>query len=545
AGISKVDLKTRTCKNITASDGLTSNTIYLLVADHSGNLYIGSNQGIDKFNTAVYNKTGTIEIKHYGKLEGFTGVECNTNSYFRGKDGSIWFGTINGAIRLDPTRQKNNNAEPFTYITDINLFFDPLERTEFVKETDSLTGLPTNLKLPYDKNHLTFNCIALSLTIPEKTLYSYKMAGFDKAWSPLSKQSYATYSFLPPGNYTFMVRAMNSDGVWTEAPATFNFTIVPPYWQTWWFYILASIALVLVFILFLRVRFNSLKNRAKDLQRKITHKTAELKKEKEIVDSQTKIIERKNKNITASINYAQRIQNTVLPTKENILKLFPDAFILLRPKDIVSGDFSWFSQVGDKIIVAAADCTGHGIPGAFMSLIGNNLLNDVVNNEKITEPAQILHRLHEKLIVTLKKTEKDSATVDGMDISLFVIDKKNQTLNFTSTGQPLIFIRDGKMEAINGGKYPLGLILKKERLYEPRTISIQKDDVFYLFTDGYVDQFGEMDDDKFSEVRLRNLLLEIHHQTMKDQENNLNRMLDLWKGQIPQLDDVMVIGIRI
>ncbi|HEY0030725.1 MAG TPA: two-component regulator propeller domain-containing protein, partial [Bacteroidia bacterium] len=240
-GISKVDFNNRTCKNISISEGLTSNSVYVLASDNLGYIYVGTNQGIDRVNANLYNRTGDLKIKHYGKEEGFIGLECNTNSYLNAKDGSIWFGSINGAARLDPARLQPNNAPPLLYITGINLFFDPFDWTNFSQGTDPESALPVRLALPYNKNHLTFNCIALSLTIPEKTLYSFKMVGFDKTWSPPNKQSYVTYSYLPPGNYTFEVRAMNSDGVWAKKPARFSFTIDPPFWQTWWFYLLSAI----------------------------------------------------------------------------------------------------------------------------------------------------------------------------------------------------------------------------------------------------------------------------------------------------------------
>jgi ligand-binding sensor domain-containing protein/serine phosphatase RsbU (regulator of sigma subunit) len=544
-GISKINFEKKTCTNITVKEGLTSNSVYLMIADKRGNLFVGTNKGIDKINTIEYNKTGKVELKHFGKEEGFSGLECNTNSCFREEGSAIWFGSVFGAIRFDPERDQKNLVEPLLHIRDINLFFEKFDWTKFALGTDTATALPLNLNLPYNKNHLTFNCIALSLTIPEKTVYSFKMEGFDQSWSPATKQPYITYSYLPPGKYTFMVKAMNNDGVWTTSPATFSFTIVPPFWQTWWFYLFTGSALIISVFLFVKGRLRALRKRAIELQDKIDEKTAELRLEKERVELQSKIIEKKNQNITASINYAKRIQNTVLPIKENIQKLFPDSFILLLPKDIVSGDFYWFAELGNKIVVAAVDCTGHGIPGAFMSLIGNNLLEQVVTRSEILNPSEILYRLHEEIIISLKKNEKNSGTVDGMDISICVVEKQTMKLEFASSGQPMILIKNGVAERIKSGKYPLGLILKKERLYETQTFTLNKGDAFYLFTDGFLDQFGELIDEKFGEERLKCLLIELCNKDVEVQQTQLQQTFETWKGNNPQMDDILIIGVRI
>lgn len=544
-GISKVDIQNKICKNISIKEGLTSNSVYILSADKKGNLFVGNNIGIDKIDIAEYNRSGKVIVKHYGKDEGFSGIECNTNASTQDKDGGIWFGTIKGAIRYDASLDMQNNVEPLTHIININMFFEKADWTPYSDSLNEKTALPENLELPFNKNHLTFNCLALSLTIPEKTMYSFKLEGFDQLWSPPSHQTSTTYSYLPPGDYTFLVKAMNNDGVWNTTPSSFSFSIIPPFWKTWWFYLLSFIALALTLTTLYKLRFSALQKRAIQLQEHVDSKTLELRKEKETVESQHKIIEKKNQNIMASINYAQRIQSTVLPIKESLQKYFPQSFILLKPKDIVSGDFYWFKEVGQKFVIAAVDCTGHGIPGAFMSLIGNNLLNNVVYSNEVTNPSHILHRLHEEIVITLKKTEQDSATVDGMDVSVCVIDKNKNELEFASTGQPLIFVSDGNTEIIKSGKYPLGLIMKKESVYETHKRNFLKNDTLYLFTDGYVDQFGEHNDEKFSEERLKNLVKEIQTHDMPTQLNLLETTFMGWKGKLPQLDDTLVIGIRI
>jgi len=549
-GVSKIDPRTNKISNITVRNGLKSNSVYIIVY-HDGNLFAGTNNGIDKLDVNEYNKSGKVILKHYGKEECFTGVECNTNAQFIDNRKDIWFGTMMGAIKYDPSQDKLNNTAPITHITNIRLFFENFDWLPYSNSLDSITELPRDLILPYDKNHLTFDFLGISTTIPEKTQYTFMLKGFDKDWFPSTKQSFVTYSYLPPGKYTFMVRAMNNDGVWNQNPVEFSFVIKSPFWQTWWFYTLCILIIIFSIFSLFKIRMQTLRRRAKNLQEQVDLKTMELRGEKEKVEEQHKIIAKKNQNITASINYARRIQNSVLPIKENITKIIPETFVFIKPKDIVSGDFCWFTEINkngnseDKLtLIAAIDCTGHGIPGAFMSLVGNSLLNDVIHIKGISNPSRILEKLHEEIIVTLKKEEKDSATVDGMDVSLCVIDRKNKVLEFASTGQPLVLVKNGHTEVIRSGKYPIGLVLKKERQYETYRFSLEEKDTFYIFSDGYTDQFGGPDDEKFSETRFEKLLSNIHHLDLQEQEKIVASTLDDWKGNKPQLDDILVIGMR-
>ncbi|MBW8048882.1 MAG: hypothetical protein FVQ77_00785 [Cytophagales bacterium] len=221
-------------QTIMQADGLSSNSVISMVIDEVGYLWAGTNKGIDRFNINKFNTTGEIEIKHYGKLEGFTGIECN--SIFSDTKGNLWFGTVKGITKFDPRKDKINTNQPKTHITRIRLFLKDFNYLNFSDSIHANTGLPFNLKLPYYKNHLTFNFVGISLTIPEKVKYQYKLEGMDNAWSPPGKEHIATYSNIPPGKYTIKVKACNNDGVWNKEPTTFSFIVKPPYWETGWFY---------------------------------------------------------------------------------------------------------------------------------------------------------------------------------------------------------------------------------------------------------------------------------------------------------------------
>lgn len=259
------------------------------------------------------------------------------------------------------------------------------------------------------------------------------------------------------------------------------------------------------------------------------------------------IIEEKNKNITDSINYAKRIQDAMLPDWETGNKLFPEAFILFKPRDIVSGDFYWFTEKSGRRLIAAVDCTGHGVPGAFMSMIGNAFLNEVVNERGIVEPGMILSELRHLVIKALKQKGAGGEQRDGMDISLLSLSADNKTIDWAGANNPLWIIRDGKIIEHKPDKRPIGFFMGKGLPFKNHTIDLQKGDVLYIFTDGYADQFGGNKEGgkKFKLSRLKTLLLSLQDQSMDIQNKKLEQTITEWRGNLEQVDDICIIGIKI
>jgi serine phosphatase RsbU (regulator of sigma subunit) len=217
---------------------------------------------------------------------------------------------------------------------------------------------------------------------------------------------------------------------------------------------------------------------------------------------------------------------------------------MFKPRDIVSGDFYWFARQNGKILLAAVDCTGHGVPGAFMSLIGNNLLNDIVLTQQVHDTSLVLQKLHEGVVLALHKEALDTGTVDGMDIALCSIDQGHNRLEFSSTGRPIIMVRQGQIKTFRIGRHPIGLVTKKERKFEKLTMELNKNDLVYIFTDGYCDQFGGPKAEKFMYERFEKLLAEISNMPLNEQEKILEQRIEEWKGENQQLDDILVIGVR-
>jgi len=523
-------------ENISKEDGLSSNNIYLLGYDNN-KLYIGTNKGLDVLNTKLYNKEDSICLEHYGELEGFIGVECNRNAYMKSKDGKLWFGTVAGITIMDPKVDDKNKTAPNTFINDVKLDFKDIDWQMYADTFDNKTGLPINLVLPYNKNHLTFNFTGVSLTISEKVKYKYMLEGLDDNWSPPLYKDEADYPVLPPGDYTFKVIACNNDGIWNETPTSFKFTIKPPFWRTTWFYIsAAAIAFILIF-LFIKWREANLRKEKRVLEQKVQERTAEIREQKEIV-------EQKNKDITDSINYAKNIQEAILPSTEEFNRLFPSSFIYYMPRDIVSGDFYWTAKKDNRVFFAASDCTGHGVPGAFMSILGITLLDEIINTNPKVKANELLNQLRDNVIDSLKQTGRTGEQKDGMDIALGILNLDSNQLEYAGANNPLYLIRNREFIEYKASKMPIGYHYNKED-FKNNIIDLQKDDKIYLFSDGYADQFGGPKGKKFKYKPFKQLLIESSEKTMQEQNELINKTILDWMGNIVQLDDILVLGIHI
>ncbi|TAF68083.1 MAG: hypothetical protein EAZ55_00585 [Cytophagales bacterium] len=263
------------------------------------------------------------------------------------------------------------------------------------------------------------------------------------------------------------------------------------------------------------------------------------------VEKQKNIIERKNEDIMESLLYAQRIQSVMLPPAEDIEKILPEYFVLYKPRDIVSGDFYFIQEIEQKIFIAVADCTGHGVPGAFMSMLGNEMMHEIINYRKIHSPDLILQALHNGIRKTLRQSDKIQHNQDGMEVAFLVIDKKDNTVEFAGAKKPLIYIINDELHYIRGTKQAIGgEQYEKERSYTKHTIQLSGNTHFYLFSDGYQDQFGGKHNKKFMITRFRSLLREIHQETLEKQYHILHKTLENWMEQNTQTDDILVLGFR-
>ncbi|MEL6534281.1 MAG: SpoIIE family protein phosphatase [Bacteroidota bacterium] len=305
------------------------------------------------------------------------------------------------------------------------------------------------------------------------------------------------------------------------------------------------LGLLVILVLIISFRSKQRDNQKLQLQQmQIQEANEELRANQEALEESNDQLAQKNKSITSSITYAQRIQEAMLPSQFVIREHLPDSFILFRPRDIVSGDFFWFAEKDDHIFIAAVDCTGHGVPGAFMSMIGTQLLNDLVNKRGLRDSDAILDELHEEVKRALKQEQTQNN--DGMDMALCVIHKEDHTVQFSGAKNPLIFVRNGEIELIKGDRYPIGgSQIGRRQPYQKHTLELDSETTFYIYSDGFQDQYGGPDNRKFMTKHFRALLHRIHDLPMRQQQKELESALEEWKGQQSQVDDILVMGFRL
>jgi ligand-binding sensor domain-containing protein/serine phosphatase RsbU (regulator of sigma subunit) len=514
--------------NYTSADGISSDNPYFVAGDAIGNIWIGTNKGVDRFDI----QSG--DITTFGKNEGFKGVETNQNAFYRDKNGNMWFGTIQGVVHCYPNEIHSSDIPPIVYLSGIRVYLIPRK-------------IESEMVLTYNENYVTFDFSGVHYTSPDDVLFSFMLEGFNDQWSPLSAENAATFSNLPPGNYHFKVKAQNRDGVWSDE-ATLSFSVTPPFWLTWWFQsLVVLLVLVLIFFVF-EIRTQSLVRQRKQLKEMVELRTHELMVEKLKVDEfndklteQNVLLESKNNDITASIRYAERIQNGMLPGEAEIASILPENVLYFKPRDIVSGDFYWCKSINGVQLFAAIDCTGHGVPGAFMSLIGNDLLNQAVGDVRLTKTGEILLQMHQGLRNYFAKEGID----DGMDMALCAL-LPNGQLQFSGAKRPLFVVRKNEVIAIKGDRFSIGEPTNNVS-FQTEVVDLVPGDMIYIFSDGFPDQFGgdpKNGGKKFMIRRFRELLVSIACLPCDQQYNALNTTLNAWKGELEQVDDVLVWGVR-
>ena len=267
--------------------------------------------------------------------------------------------------------------------------------------------------------------------------------------------------------------------------------------------------------------------------------------QKEIIELQSKVVEEKNKDITDSITYARRIQQAKLPIKQEILNSFPQSFVLYKPKDIVSGDFYYFTTNKQGVFIASVDCTGHGVPGAFMSLIGSERLDDAVSQHADT--SEILNHLNKGIKASLRQSNSKESTRDGMDIALCSVDVENRIVKYAGANRPIWIIRNGQteVEEIKATKTAIGGLTDDEHHFDSHEIKLQQGDTFYICTDGYADQFSGQNGKKLMTRKFKEILVNIQSKSMQEQETYLDNFIENWKAGTEQVDDILVIGVRL
>lgn len=593
-GLNLLDRETGKFTTFSQKNSLPTYVVFGILEDNNDVLWLSTDKGLLSFDI------NTHKFKNYDGGNSLQTNIFNIGAYHKDKKGNLYFGGVNGFNVFHPDSIKINPHTPPVVITNFQIFNKDVRIREKNSPLSKDITETKKITLSYKQSVFSFEFAILNYYLAKKNKYAYMMEGFDDKWNFVGTERKATYTNLDPGEYVFRVIAANNDGVWNNEGTAIEITITPPWWKTWWFRMLSVLVVAGSALLFYFARMAQMRNQQRILEKKVEERTIELKEansileeRKEEIESQNMVlqeqqhklevknkeveitnsvlaerneeitkaytlVEKQNKNIKDSINYGRTIQKAILPSKKEIDKHL-DNFVVYLPRDIVSGDFYWMtvvvenkkiSPVRQSVFIAAVDCTGHGVPGAFMSMIGSRLLSLIVNEWKIYSPAEILTLLNKETRKALK--QETTGNDDGMDICLCKIEKElkdNQyqaKVTFSGAKRPLLIYDNQSADfkrirgCINtiGGDYHL-----PEYPFENHEINMKQGDTIYLTSDGITDQNNKQNR-TFGTKNIKKLVKENADLPIKEQGELLNQTIKEFMGSVKQRDDIVVIGIR-
>lgn len=456
--------------------------------------------------------------------------ESDTKSFCVG-DSLVYIGTNNGLYCYDLSIKPKSYGLN-TFINNLNFGTDT---TLHFFNIHPLTQLNT-VQLSYNSS-IEIRLGASDYIDKNELLFSYYLVGRDTGFSAFSNNKKIILEYLHEGDYTFIVKSKNILGIEGQE-IKINFRILPPWYRTWWAYTIYILALIALIYLIIKLNLKRLREQNIKLENIITDRTKE-------INAQKLLIEHKNREITDSINYAKGIQDSILPSINEIKKVWKELFIFFKPKDIVSGDFYWFKQINaDEFLIACADCTGHGVPGGFMSMICSDKLNDATRES--TQPDKILYLANNSIKETLRQ-QSEGKSKDGMEICLIKVNVKTKEVVYAGANRQLWVIEagDSEVKELKPTKASIASFTEFNFKYEASVLKLKEGDSLYLTSDGYPDQFGGRDGKKYMSKNFKNYLLSINHLPMHQQEKMVRENIINWMGDFEQVDDLLVIGIKL
>ncbi|GIV38793.1 MAG: hypothetical protein KatS3mg033_0593 [Thermonema sp.] len=525
-GLSYIDLQNGTVKNYSSREGLPHDSPFDMSIDENGNIWLFTAKGIVRGDYSSLlehmrsSRPAALSWQIFYKDDGIKTDECTGAAHsLRAPDGSLWVPANGGLIHIQPNDIPQLKVPPLVHITDL--------------EVDDKHYLPNQrqvLELAPNPQRITLRFTACSFVAPQKITFKYRLQGFDEEWHIQNTPRMVSYTNLPPGNYRLEVYAANADGQWSHEAATIDFRIQAAFYETIWFYIAIPIAFIFLVGGFYAWRIQNIERQKEELEEIVKQRTAALEEELSITLS--------------SIQYAKLLQESSLPDIEVIRRHYAHFWRFYHPKDIISGDFYWFSEAALLPTLAVADCTGHGVPGAFMSIIGQFLLNEVFNLKKTHPLPEAMRSLHDSLLSIIEK----NGLQDGMEIGICQWDASQKALYFSGARHHLIAVNSRGLQVYKGAVVAISALWGKEVEQEDfplYTIPIEEPTWFYLFSDGYKDQFGGPSGRKLGVNAFYRLLQRIASLSPEAQQKQIEDFFFSWKGGRPQVDDILVVGFRL
>jgi serine phosphatase RsbU (regulator of sigma subunit)/ligand-binding sensor domain-containing protein len=528
-----------------------------IIQDNDGDIWLTTQE--DKIHEIFFRKDSAGFKPYKGPLNPLPNVDKYD---FRYLEGRYWMTKSKSIYVIDKNKIFYEQPSVSALLNKVVIGEDSLlMNTTFYRTLPDKKNVVSadNRAKPVPQIRFKYNSVSFSWTMPyyieeEATLYSYKLEGLDKGWSKWDKLFYKDYTYLPFGKYTFRVKAKTSTGIESKE-AVFEFSILKPWYFTTVMIILYFLGFVALIIIIIMAYTRKLKNENIRLEGIVAERTAVVVKQKEELES--------------SIHYASRIQMALLPSEAILSQNLKNYFILFKPRDIVSGDFYWMTKKENRLYIVAADCTGHGVPGAFMSLLGMSFLDEIIDKVGSPRADQILSELRLHVTESLKQSGGDDEAKDGMDMALLVIDFNVSKIEFSGAYNPCFRVRkmteeetknyhddnmempDGSMsngkyllETIYASKMPIGISSRMDEKFVFYDWTLEKGISYYLFSDGYIDQFGGEHGRKFMKKNFKRLILDIQDYPMNKQKELLDQNLKTWMGHSPQIDDILVMGLR-
>jgi hypothetical protein len=513
----------------------------------------------NRYQTIMFSQKEATPIPYIGPLQLLPNVKMMD---IKSIEERVWIAKSKNLFVVDKNKFFQSSPEVFAMLTGVFIGSDSLlMKGTFFKELENGKKIPMASfsgshipEIKYGLNSIKFLWTTPYFMEEEAIVYSYKLDGFSNDWSKWESISYKDFTNLPFGKYAFRVKAKTITEIESKE-AVFEFIILKPWYLKSYMIILYAIIIVLLIFAIIKAYTKKLKNENIRLEGIVAERTAVVVKQKEELES--------------SIHYASRIQLALLPSEAILSENLKNYFILFKPRDIVSGDFYWMTKKNNRLYIVAADCTGHGVPGAFMSLLGMSFLDEIIDKENAPRADHILNELRIHVTESLKQVGGDDEAKDGMDIALLVVDFNISRIEFSGAYNPCFRIRklteaevknfhEDNMEMADGsmsnGKYlldtiypskmPIGISSRMNEKFVFFDWNLERGISYYLFSDGYIDQFGGPKTRKFMKKNFKRLLLEIQDYPMDKQKEVLEQNLKTWMGQSPQIDDILVMGIR-
>jgi ligand-binding sensor domain-containing protein/serine phosphatase RsbU (regulator of sigma subunit) len=501
--------------------------IYEIVADPNKNLWLASQGGLIFFDTKKErSRAYTIE-------EGLQSTEFNLNAEHLATDGEMFFGGMNGF----------NSFYPDSLY--VNGYIPPVVISNFTKRNNNqlyhLNVYNDEVFLEYNDYEILIEFAALEYTNPTQNKYAYKMDGLTSDWVEIGNRRYVNFSNLSPGDYTFYLIGSNNDGVWNKEGRKVVITVTPPWYRSTIAYISYVIILITAVFIFIKGRERKLVYDRKVLEIKVRERTKEIERQKQIV-------EKSHKEITSSINYASRIQQAMMPHKEQLDVLFKDYCLFYKPRDVVSGDFYWVRSINQYVVFAVGDCTGHGVPGAMVSMLGISAINEIIRRREVVSSSQVLNQLRDEVKTSLRQNDYKAESKDGLEIAFCIYDTQKNTIDYSGAQNPLWILKanngDPYVEEIKGTPNPISVHIK-EIPFKSNQITPEPGDFFFVFSDGFIDQFHGDTGEKYKKRRLKELLVSNYGNPLSSYNQLLEREFQSWKGDSVQIDDILVLGISV